>query len=578
MAQELIEQFKEMPQFKDLPQKVLERIADLTVKLEKATLFESLSQPELAAIAQSGKIKLYHRGDVIIHEGDRDRIFYVIVKGQVRVWGQPQDGQRRLYNYHEAGDFFGELIFLNDQPRAATVDVVDDVELVCFDQEGFDRIVQYEQISNYLRNWGQERMRRSNREFVGKHWDEISVVVARKSWVALAQLTFFPLFIILFAWTTMILLGVFGMISFEMVASVLIAITIGMGLWTFWMWEDWRNDDFIVTSKRLIQIERILVPPFPIERHEAPIEKVVDVTARNHGLWTLLFKVHSLEIKTAGAGTIRFPYLDDSERIINEIFHARDLAQTRKNVEERGQIRHALLTEIEHEVQALSPLSSGEQVKVTPEPKGLFKWVDYFIPRIRIVKPDRIIWRKHWIVLIKEVGLPLLFALLAVAWFVAFLVLLPDRVGGLSRYWFLLLPIVAWLVFSGWYIWRYDGWRNDIYIVTDTRIIDIEGSPFHLREETRTEGTFDIIQNIDYSSPNWLARVLRLGRVTISTAAKQEAFTFDLVERPEEVQQEIFKRVTAFKDQKAREEKQRQNAEFTKWFGIYHRSAVQKEG
>jgi uncharacterized membrane protein YdbT with pleckstrin-like domain len=204
--------------------------------------------------------------------------------------------------------------------------------------------------------------------------------------------------------------------------------------------------------------------------------------------------------------------------------------------------------------------------------------VDYFIPRIRIVKPDRIIWRKHWIILIKEAGLPFLLVLISVAWFVAFLTLLPNRVGGISRYWFLILPIVAGLASLVWYIWRYDGWRNDIYIVTDTRIIDIEGSPFHLREETRTEGTFDSIQNTDYSSPNWFARILRMGRVTISTAAKQDAFTFDYVERPEEVQQEIFKRVTAFKEQQERAEKERQNAEFTKWFGIYHRSAVQKKG
>ena len=233
MAQELIEQFKEMPRFRGLPQKKLEQIADLVAKLEKATLFESLNSRELAVIAQSGKIRLCQRGDIIINEGDTDRVFYVIVKGQVRVWGQPQDGERRLYNYHEAGDFFGELIFLTGRPRAATVDVVDDVELVCFDQKGFDLISQHERIATYLRTWGQERMRRSNREFAGKHWDEISVVVAHKSWVALVQLTFFPLSVIVLAWAVMILLGVFGTVSFEIAASVLIAVTIGMGLW---MW------------------------------------------------------------------------------------------------------------------------------------------------------------------------------------------------------------------------------------------------------------------------------------------------------------------------------------------------------
>lgn len=578
MAQELIEQLKGMPRFKGLSETALKHIADVTAKLEKAALFESLDRQDLAIIAQSGEIKFYQRGDVVINEGDTDLVFYVIVSGQVRVWGQPEDGEKRLYNYHEAGDFFGELIFLTDRPRAATVDVVDDVELICFKQEGFDLIIQHEQISTYLQTWGQERMRLSNRHFVGKHWDEISVVVAHKSWVALMQLILIPSLAILLVWATMIPLSVFGVVSPEVTASLLIAITVGLGLWMLWVREDWRNDEFIITSKRMIQIERILVPPFPVERHEAPIEKVVDVTARNHGLWTALFHIYSLEIKTAGAGTIRFPYLDNSDKITTEIFHARDLALMRRNIEERSQIRRALLTEFEQEVKVLSPLPTGERVEVTPEHRGLLRLIDYLIPRVRIVKPDQITWRKHWIILIREAGLPFLLALLSIAWFVAFLVWLPDTVGGISKYWLLLFPVVAWIASSAWYIWRYDGWRNDVYIVTDTRIIDIAGSPFHLRKETRTEGTFDTVQNTEYSSPNWFARILRMGRVTISTAAKQDAFTFDYLERPEEVQQEIFKRVTAFKEQQERAEKERQSAELTKWFGIYHRSAVQKRG
>ncbi len=574
MSQETITLLEKMPEFQDMPRQELAQIADLTEKLAEATLFESLTTQELAIIAQSAEIAHFERGEVIIHEGDQDRVFYVIVKGQVRVWGQPQDGEKRLYNYHHAGDFFGELIFLEEKPRAATVDVVDEVELIRFDQVGFERITQHEQISEYLRTWGQERMDRSNKGFVGKHWDEISVVVAHKSWVALAQLIFFPVMIIVLAWTTMILLGIFAALSTEMLVSVLIAVTVGMGLWIFWMWEDWRNDDLIVTSKRIIHIERILVPPFPTERYEAPIEQVLDITARNHSLWTALFKVHSLEIKTAGVGTIQFPYLDHSEEIMSEIFRARDLARTRKNIEERSSIRLALLQEIDREVKTLDPLESGEQIQPTPEATGLFKLIDYFVPRTRIVKPDRIIWRKHWVILAQEVGMQFLLLLLASG----LLVLAAVRPGFLRGIpWYVLVPIavVGWLAALGWYIWCYDGWRNDIYIVTDTRIIDIEGSPFHLQKETRTEGTFDIIQNTDYSSPNWLARILRIGRVTISTAAKKDAFTFDHVERPEEVQQEIFKRLTAFRDQQERAEQERQNAEFTKWFGIYHRSAAQ---
>ena len=128
-----------------------------------------------------------------------------------------------------------------------------------------------------------------------------------------------------------------------------------------------------------------------------------------------------------------------------------------------------------------------------------------------------------------------------------------------------------------WYLWHYDGWRNDVYIVTNKRIIDIEGSPFHLQKESRREGTFDVIQNTDYSSPNWLFRVLRIGDVTIDTAAEQKAFTFTSVPRPEEVQQEIFKRLTAFKEKQERAERERRYSEYSRWFGEYHRSVMEQK-
>jgi membrane protein YdbS with pleckstrin-like domain len=576
MSEDLFEQLKTLDAFKGLPYEELEHIVNLTARLQRATLFQSLNSQELALIAQCGRLIHRERGDVIIQEGSTDRIFYVVLKGEVRAYHVEESGRRKLLNYHEAGDFFGELIFLTRQPRAATVDVVDDVDLVAFDQKGFDCIVQYEQISDYLRNWGRERIRRSNREFEGKHWDEISVVLAHKNWVALAQVILLPIVITLLTWTTMVLLLLFAAMSRDVVISVVVAVTIGMSLWIFWMWEDWRNDDFIVTSKRIIHIERILAPPFPSERHEVPIEQVQDITSRNHGLWTWLFKVRSLEIKTSGAGIIQFPYLEKAEQIQEEIFRARDLARIRRHVEEQGRIRHALLQEIGREVKSVSPLESGETVQVTPEREGLLKWIDYFIPRARVVKLDQIIWRKHWIILAKEIALPSLLFFLSLALLIP-AIARPGILGRIPWYITLAPPALGMIGSFGWYLWQYDGWRNDVYIVTNSRIIDIEGSPFHLHKESRTEGTFDVIQNTDYHSPNWISRILRIGDVTISTAAKEAAFTFTSVARPEEVQQEIFKRVTAFREKQEREENERQYREFTKWFGIYHRSAAEYE-
>jgi len=581
MSEELIERLARHEDFAGLSRQDLFQIAQLAEQLRQVRLFESLNDEQRARIAVKGQTKRYERGHVIIHEGDTDRIFYVILKGQVRVWTR-QGGERpRLLNYYHAGDFFGEQVFRNDGRRTANVDVEEDVLLLAFEREGFESIVAYPRIRDYLWRWASERMRRSNQPFTGKHWDEISVVHAHKSWVALARVVALPVGVIVVTLVIWFLVLAQEPDALGPTLSVVIAITFSMVLWIMWMGQDWRNDDFFVTSKRVIHIERVLVPPFPVERHEAAIEHVQDITTRNHGLWTWFFGVHAIEIKTAATGTIRFPYLANADEIREEIFGARQLALTRRMLEERSRIRQALFAELGRPLQEIEPLESGETVEVTPTHTGLLRALDYFTPRPHEVQPDQIKWRKGRVVLLVQT-LPslLLFGVSMVLLILAltspgFLGLIDSRdaaratmVGG---------AIGLFLVAFAVYIWKYDGWRNDVYIVTESRIIDIEGSPFHLRKESRTEGTFDIIQNIDYESPGLLARILRLGHVTIDTAAQRRAFTFTWVERPEKVQQEVFKRLVAYRENRARRERERQYAELAKWFDTYHHEVIGQE-
>jgi hypothetical protein len=83
-------------------------------------------------------------------------------------------------------------------------------------------------------------------------------------------------------------------------------------------------------------------------------------------------------------------------------------------------------------------------------------------------------------------------------------------------------------------------------MVTNQRIVDVEGTPFHLRGEQRREGTFEYIQNITYDIPNFIAKLLNLGTVVIETAGTERTFTFKNVFNPSAVQEEIFKRMVLY--------------------------------
>jgi hypothetical protein len=96
-----------------------------------------------------------------------------------------------------------------------------------------------------------------------------------------------------------------------------------------------------------------------------------------------------------------------------------------------------------------------------------------------------------------------------------------------------------------WYVWEYDDWNKDVYIVTDTQIIDIEASSFRL-SRTKRESTFDNIQGVYSEVPNLLYKLLNMGNVVIETAGTQDTFTFTGVYDPDSVTSEIFNRLARY--------------------------------
>jgi hypothetical protein len=170
---------------------------------------------------------------------------------------------------------------------------------------------------------------------------------------------------------------------------------------------------------------------------------------------------------------------------------------------------------------------------------------------------NTITWRKHIFVFLRLTGIPLL------AIFITGYLLLATIIGftpfdqSLGAFFELILAGL-FLASIFWYLWRYDGWRRDIYQVTDTRVVDVTGSSFGLGGEIRSEGNFEDIQNITYEKPNFFYSLLNMGTVVIETAGTQDTFTFVNVMNPSAVQQEIFNRMVR-SQQRDREERRDAN-------------------
>ena len=68
-------------------------------------------------------------GTTVFRQGDPGGSLYVIRSGRVRVL-KDSNGRRRMVTTLGPGDFFGELAVVTGQPRSATVEVLEDAELL----------------------------------------------------------------------------------------------------------------------------------------------------------------------------------------------------------------------------------------------------------------------------------------------------------------------------------------------------------------------------------------------------------------------------------------------------------------
>ena len=74
----------------------------------------------LQEIAAQGNVRRYPTGTVLISEGDRSDVLYIVLAGRVRVYSSNEAGKEVTVITHGAGEYVGELA-LDGNPRSASV-------------------------------------------------------------------------------------------------------------------------------------------------------------------------------------------------------------------------------------------------------------------------------------------------------------------------------------------------------------------------------------------------------------------------------------------------------------------------
>jgi len=328
-----------------------------------------------------------------------------------------------------------------------------------------------------------------------------------------------------------------------------------------WYLIDWQNDFYLVTTQKIIHREKRVL--FYETSDEAPLAKIQDTRILRDFLGKLL-GYGMMRVETASArGSIVLDHLPDPEGLQEVIFNQVRFLKWKMQQEERNAIRAELLQGTRQAAMPEIPADPPPQPQQGP---GI---LDYLHPtrpllQMRYQQADRIVWRKHWVYLLRRITKPLLTFLFTVAIIGYLLYLLHGQYAPPLT----LVALVLWIPISGWIWWEFEDWRNDEYILTNRLILDVEKKPLFFAEERR-QATLDMIQNISLHIPGPLASILNFGDVVIQTAGQAGTIYFRGVSSPAEVQSQIFSRIEAHMEAQRRREREQHKAEFSTWFQIY---------
>jgi CRP-like cAMP-binding protein/membrane protein YdbS with pleckstrin-like domain len=564
-------------------------------QLRQVPLFAPLDVEALAQIAPLFHHQRYQLGDIVFAQGAPGDAFYILTAGVLRVRQMDARGQEHVVDYYNAPRYFGETSLLTGIPHDTTAEVFSkEADLYLLPKNEWDTFFNaHPDIKAQLNIRADVQKKLAGRRFKWLGEGEYVVVQTRRHPYALLLMLRLPgigagaLFLLVLIFTLIQsaspdvaqLLGPVGAILW----TLFLLLLIGGFTWTLL---DWGNDWLIITNKRVIRLERVI--GLLEERLEAPIEQVTNVNETAQGLFARLLEFSDIRIETAGHQIdISFEYVPRRLHVRENVFQQIEQVKSRVQLEKRERMRAQIREELYRYItppQVGTPVAPPRlpELGAPPPPtpirqrrrSGLGKRLNNILG-LQIEEQGRITWRKHWLDLLARTGRWLTIVAVILVLGPAILFATWNSTGLVQRLLFIALWSLA-LLFFGFLAWyNYEDWRNDIYQLTDERVLDIERSPFRLKERL-VETTLERIQNVSYSKPNLIANLLNFGDLTIETAGGQGQLVFKKVSNPQWATQEIFRRRNAYRDRQQMEQARRNQADLLDWFIEYHRLLQQK--
>ena len=540
-------------------------------------MFARLNEAELNMLTGAiQEVKLESHA-IIYKQGDYEGGLFVVREGAVIGHRADKVGRESLLAMVGPGSMLNRRAFAVGIQSEETVEASMPVTLWKISKDDFDALQSDEHPlrEKLALDPEAEAVHQLKKKFDWQQPDELILFAGRRHvWTFIRRL--WPDLIFLLAIIGLIIVAVINPGMATLVIAVGVVVSIAAFLYTLWHFVDWRNDNYVVTDKRVVHRERVLF--LRDEQMQVPVSQVQDVTVTRANITHLMFDMGDVKVEAQGSKSrVVFDEAPHPDAIKEAIFHARERSYAMTYAVQRVQARADLRTHLGWgSAPAPLPLprdfsdntKSGRDLvkqdwkrRFGAVAKGAKKVRGTLMPYQRLEENGQIIYRTHWLELIKNIDLPLAGVVLVIILFLVFVFkqnyLLAAGLG------------LAGLIALGGLVWQYEDWRNDIYILAEDRIIDIVRSPFGLRGTKRKEASYSVVQNVDASTSGFIDSLFNIGKVTVRTAGADNELVFDRVWDPRRVQHDVETRVNEYRAKQTERDNAKRRNEMADMLGLY---------
>jgi hypothetical protein len=541
--------------------------------LKKIHLFHGLEDEELAMVADQLEEQPYTTEDVIYRQGQKADNFYLIYKGSVKVAAR-QKGKDINPSTLVANDYFGYLDLLERRVRTGTATALTETLLLVLSKEKFDRLRKTS--PDFQSNMDLAVRTRALARSLQFRWlapGESIYFLARKHPIILVRNLLLP-FLVLFVPAILLYWWVAVVPSFLVLFAASVSLLFDI-VWAIWLYLDWGNDYYIVTSQRVVWLEKVIA--VYDSRQESPLNTILAVAVETSllGRW---FDFGDVVVRTF-VSKIVFRYVSHPKQAQHMIQEYWDRTKEQRDVVEKAAMKEAIWQKLKPQT-ASQPSAPPPKKAESPPPRGLARIFGFFGAdrlRLRYEQGDTVVYRKHWFVLIRKAWIPILGLIsIIVLFFYRLYVLatspeaLVSTTGGTLNVdaWAGAMLILFFILFV-WFIYDLVDWSNDRFEVNNEQIIDVYKKP--LSTESRNASQLENILGTEYERIGILGQMFNYGDVYITIGGTK--LTFEDVIDPATVQSDIDRRRLMQKARKEEKEKAAKRDEMAEWLAIYHQNS-----